>query len=81
MLAQVHAPDKLSEDQRMRPERIVEALRARGVDATYSPGVDEIIEQLLKQRTGNDAALIMSNGDFGGIWKRLLGRLQELEKN
>ena len=81
VLAQVHGADKLTDEQRMRPERIVEALRARGVEATYSPGVDEIIEQLLKQRTGNDAALIMSNGDFGGIWKRLLGRLQELERN
>jgi len=81
VIAQVHGADKLSEEQRMRPERIVEVLRSRGVEAAYAPGVDEIIEQLLKQRTGNDAALIMSNGDFGGIWKRLLGRLQELERN
>jgi UDP-N-acetylmuramate-alanine ligase len=60
----------------MRPERVVEALRARGTEAVYLPDVDDIIEFVFRNRTGNDVALIMSNGAFGGIQDRLLARLR-----
>ena len=40
--------------------------------------MDEIIEYLVRERSGNDVALVMSNGDFGGICGRLLARLHQL---
>lgn len=76
IIAGVYRPDQIPTDERMRPERVIDALKARGVDAVYIPEVDEIIEHVVANRTGSDAALIMSNGSFGGIWDRLLARLR-----
>ena len=70
--------DGLGEDDRMRPEKVVERVRAAGKKAAYLPEVDEIIEHLARNRTGKDVALVMSNGGFGGIWDRLLARLRAL---
>jgi hypothetical protein len=39
--------------------------------------VDAIVEHLARHRTGKDVALVMSNGGFGNIWERLLGRLRQ----
>jgi len=80
VIAGVFRADQIPEDQRMRPERVVEGLRARGILAETIPGVDEIIEYLVRNRSGQDVALIMSNGGFGGIWERLLARLRGLEE-
>ncbi|MEE8558276.1 MAG: UDP-N-acetylmuramate:L-alanyl-gamma-D-glutamyl-meso-diaminopimelate ligase [Myxococcota bacterium] len=76
VMAGVYQPDQIPEAERMRPERVVEALRERKVDAEYLPDVDAIVEHIARGRTGNDVALIMSNGGFGGIWDQLLTRLR-----
>jgi UDP-N-acetylmuramate: L-alanyl-gamma-D-glutamyl-meso-diaminopimelate ligase len=77
ILAPVHRAEDIPVDERLRPERIVDALAARDVDASVHPDVDDIIEHLLGRCTGKDVALIMSNGEFGGIWDRLLARLEK----
>jgi UDP-N-acetylmuramate: L-alanyl-gamma-D-glutamyl-meso-diaminopimelate ligase len=76
ILAGVFRSDALSDDERMRPEQVVERIRAAGKKASYLAEVDEIIEHLARNKTGRDVALIMSNGGFGGIWDRLLARLK-----
>jgi UDP-N-acetylmuramate: L-alanyl-gamma-D-glutamyl-meso-diaminopimelate ligase len=76
ILAGVFRSDALSDDERMRPDKVVERIRAAGKKATYLAEVDEIIEHLARNKTGRDVALIMSNGAFGGIWDRLLARLK-----
>ncbi len=75
ILAGVFRSDALAEDERMRPEKVIERIRAAGKKASYLAEVDEIIEHLARNRTGRDVALVMSNGGFGGIWDRLLARL------
>ena len=77
VLAPVYRAEDIPAEQRLRPERIVEALVDREVDASVQPDVDDIIENLLGRRSGKDVALIMSNGEFGGIWDRLLARLEK----
>jgi UDP-N-acetylmuramate: L-alanyl-gamma-D-glutamyl-meso-diaminopimelate ligase len=77
ILAGVFRADQIPEEERLRPERIVEELEKRGVEAVVLPEVDAIIEHLVRSRTGADVALIMSNGGFGGIWDRLLARLRK----
>ena len=77
ILASVFRPEEIPEDERLRPERVVGELAERGLEANYLPVVDEIIEHLVRSRTGADVALIMSNGGFGGIWDRLLARLRQ----
>ncbi len=77
IIAGVFRPEQISEDERLRPERIISELEQRGLEAKFLPDVDDIIEYLVSGRTGADAALIMSNGGFGGIWDRLLARLRQ----
>jgi UDP-N-acetylmuramate: L-alanyl-gamma-D-glutamyl-meso-diaminopimelate ligase len=80
VIAGVYRAGDIPEGERLRPERIAEALKDRGVDAFSLPDVDDIIEQLASGRSGKDVALIMSNGEFEGIWERLLARLAKTEK-
>ena len=80
VIAGVFRPDQIPQGERMRPEKVVEGLRARGIAAEHILEVDEIIEHLVRERSGSDLALIMSNGGFGGIWDRLLARLRKLEE-
>jgi UDP-N-acetylmuramate: L-alanyl-gamma-D-glutamyl-meso-diaminopimelate ligase len=75
--SEVHERDRIPEAERMRPERVIEELGQRGVDARFLPGVDAIIEDHVARRTGNDVVLIMSNGDFGGICERMLTALRK----
>ncbi len=79
VLAGVHRALELADDDRLRPEVIVERLVARGVPALHLPDVDAIIEHLVETRTPGDVALVMSNGAFGGIWERLLERLRKVD--
>jgi UDP-N-acetylmuramate: L-alanyl-gamma-D-glutamyl-meso-diaminopimelate ligase len=76
ILAGVYRGEDVDAEQRMRPERVVEALRAAGRSAHFLPGVDEIIEHVVGHHGGRDVALVMSNGAFGGIWERLLAALR-----
>ena len=76
ILAGVYRAGDIPKDERLRPERVVEEIRGREVDAWALAGPDEIIEHIVRRRTGRDVVVIMSNGAFGGIWDRLLARLR-----
>jgi UDP-N-acetylmuramate: L-alanyl-gamma-D-glutamyl-meso-diaminopimelate ligase len=80
VVAGVYRPEQIPPEERMRPERVVADLRARGIDAVTIADVDAIVEHLARDRDGNGVALIMSNGSFGGIWDRLLARLRRTEE-
>jgi len=56
-------------------ERIAADLRVRGRDAVALGGVAAIVDHLAASATAGDVILVMSNGDFGGLWGRLLERL------
>jgi UDP-N-acetylmuramate: L-alanyl-gamma-D-glutamyl-meso-diaminopimelate ligase len=79
VIAGVYRPEQIPEDERMRPERVAAELVGRGVDAICLPEIDDIIDRLVRHRSGSDVALIMSNGEFGGIWDHLLARLEKAE--
>jgi UDP-N-acetylmuramate: L-alanyl-gamma-D-glutamyl-meso-diaminopimelate ligase len=55
--------------------RLAEDLRAGGVEAEAIEGVDAIVERLAATSREGDVVLVMSNGDFGGLWGKLLDRL------
>jgi UDP-N-acetylmuramate: L-alanyl-gamma-D-glutamyl-meso-diaminopimelate ligase len=80
VLAGVFRPDLIPEEDRMRPERVVESLRGRGTEAVHLPEVDDIVEFVARNRSGSDVVVIMSNGAFGGIQERLLARLRRAEE-
>ena len=72
----VYRAEQIPDADRLRPQVVVDALRAGGTEAHALAGTDEIIEHIASQNGGHDVALIMSNGAFGGIWERLLARLR-----
>ncbi|HEX5067410.1 MAG TPA: UDP-N-acetylmuramate:L-alanyl-gamma-D-glutamyl-meso-diaminopimelate ligase [Myxococcota bacterium] len=60
---------------RLSAERIVETLTQRGIPAVARESVDEIVESIGRSARSGDVVLVMSNGDFGGIWGKLLEEL------
>jgi UDP-N-acetylmuramate: L-alanyl-gamma-D-glutamyl-meso-diaminopimelate ligase len=66
--------DSLAESELLRPDFVVERIRKAGKQAHYLAGVDDIIEHLVRGKSGKDVVLIMSNGGFGNIWERLRRR-------
>lgn len=62
--------DRLSEDQ------LVADLKQAGVQARHLPDVDAIVSALVAEAVPGDLIIIMSNGGFGGIHKKLLQALE-----
>jgi UDP-N-acetylmuramate: L-alanyl-gamma-D-glutamyl-meso-diaminopimelate ligase len=56
--------------------QIAADLRARGVDAAALAGADAIADDLATHAAPGDVVLVMSNGDFGGLWGKLLAKLR-----
>jgi UDP-N-acetylmuramate: L-alanyl-gamma-D-glutamyl-meso-diaminopimelate ligase len=57
-------------------ERLVRALRERGKEASFLPNVDAIIEELVRRAEPGDVIALLSNGAFGGIYEKLLAKLE-----
>ncbi len=76
ILAGVYRPEQIPEEERFRPEQVVAEIARQGTQALHLPGPDEIIEWVVRNRSGRDVVVIMSNGSFGGIWDRLLAELR-----
>jgi UDP-N-acetylmuramate: L-alanyl-gamma-D-glutamyl-meso-diaminopimelate ligase len=63
--------------ERLSSEQIAEDLRRRGRPARSLASPDRIAEELAGECRAGDVVLVMSNGDFGGLVWKLLGRLRE----
>jgi UDP-N-acetylmuramate: L-alanyl-gamma-D-glutamyl-meso-diaminopimelate ligase len=75
LLGSVHRAGQLDESQRLDPETIAAAVRARGRDARVLPGAEAIAELLTKEAKPGDLLLVMSNGSFDGLHEKLLQKL------
>jgi UDP-N-acetylmuramate: L-alanyl-gamma-D-glutamyl-meso-diaminopimelate ligase len=62
--------------ERFSSERLAADVAARGVPAVAISGVDAIVDDLVATCSSGDVVLVMSNGDFGGIWEKLLTALR-----
>jgi UDP-N-acetylmuramate: L-alanyl-gamma-D-glutamyl-meso-diaminopimelate ligase len=60
---------------RLSAEAIADSLSQRGVDAVVQEEVDALVGEIARRARPGDVVLVMSNGDFGGIWGKLLERL------
>jgi UDP-N-acetylmuramate: L-alanyl-gamma-D-glutamyl-meso-diaminopimelate ligase len=65
----------LPEPERLSGEQLVEDLRASGRHARYIPEIDGIIQTIVAERRQGDIVVLMSNGGFGGIHRKLLQAL------
>jgi UDP-N-acetylmuramate: L-alanyl-gamma-D-glutamyl-meso-diaminopimelate ligase len=65
----------LPEEDRLSENKLVSDLRARNVDARHLPSIDAIVEDVAAGARDGDLVVIMSNGGFGGIHRKLLSTL------
>jgi UDP-N-acetylmuramate: L-alanyl-gamma-D-glutamyl-meso-diaminopimelate ligase len=66
----------LPEDERLSTEQIVEDLKQAGVDARYIPAVEDIVRAVAKEAREGDLVVVMSNGGFDDIHRKLLTALE-----
>jgi UDP-N-acetylmuramate: L-alanyl-gamma-D-glutamyl-meso-diaminopimelate ligase len=66
----------LPEEQRLSVERLVEDLKTAGRDARYIPAVDDIVRTVAAEARDGDLVVVMSNGGFDDIHRKLLSALE-----
>ena len=76
IVAGVFKLEAIPESERLRPENVVAALRARGLDSALLTDADEIVAALVPELKAGDVVAILSNGGFGGIYEKLPQALQ-----
>jgi UDP-N-acetylmuramate: L-alanyl-gamma-D-glutamyl-meso-diaminopimelate ligase len=69
------AHDKVPRDQQLDVAAIVREISARGIEASASPNVDELVDRVASGARSGDVVLVMSNGAFGGFIPSLLTAL------
>jgi UDP-N-acetylmuramate: L-alanyl-gamma-D-glutamyl-meso-diaminopimelate ligase len=77
VLGAVNRASLLGDEERLSPERVLQAVRAAGRKAEGFESADEIAEYLAGETRPGDLVLVMSNGSFDGLCGKLLGKLQE----
>ncbi len=75
VLAPVARPEQLAAEERLDVGRVVDDLRARGIDAHSEDGVNAIVDRLCSCTRAGDAIVTFSNGGFGDIHNLLLEKL------
>jgi UDP-N-acetylmuramate: L-alanyl-gamma-D-glutamyl-meso-diaminopimelate ligase len=65
----------LPEPERLSAEQLVDDLQRRGQRARYIPEIDRIVETVVAEHRPGDLVVLMSNGGFGGIHRKLLEAL------
>ena len=68
------APDKIKKEDRLDPERVVDLIRQKGVNAKFIAEVDDIVTFIAENVESGDVVLVMSSGGFGGIHQKILDR-------
>jgi UDP-N-acetylmuramate: L-alanyl-gamma-D-glutamyl-meso-diaminopimelate ligase len=76
VFARVFGASKLSPDEQLSPDTVVEGVRLRGKIAETFDTTGEIVEYISKNATPGDQVVIMSNGGFDGIHRKLLDKLK-----
>jgi UDP-N-acetylmuramate: L-alanyl-gamma-D-glutamyl-meso-diaminopimelate ligase len=65
----------LPESERLSAEQLVADVNARGRHARHIPDIDAIIHTIVTEHRPGDIVVLMSNGGFGGIHRKLLSDL------
>lgn len=75
IIAKAYDQSKISEEERFSTEELVKDLNNSGHKALEFASTDEIVSHLKEITRKGDVILIMSNGGFDGIYKKLLEKL------
>jgi len=65
----------LPPEERLSESRLVGDLTARNVHARHLPDVEAIVDAVTREVRAGDLIVVMSNGGFGGIHRKLLAAL------
>lgn len=76
LIAEAFDQSKLGETDRFSSAELVEDLKKTGQHAHVYKGVDPIVQDISKGAKSGDMVMIMSNGGFDGIYKKLLTALE-----
>jgi UDP-N-acetylmuramate: L-alanyl-gamma-D-glutamyl-meso-diaminopimelate ligase len=71
VLAGVFKSEAIPEAERLHPEAVVAALRARGQESALEADADAIVAKIAPELRAGDVVAILSNGGFGGIYEKL----------
>jgi len=66
----------LPEAERLSPEALITDLQSNGVEARYIPQVDDIVTTVAREARDGDLVIVMSNGGFEDIHRKLLAALE-----
>ena len=77
-LAAVFNAEAIAAGERLDPENVAAAVRARGVEAAVYADADAIVAAIAPELRAGDVVAILSNGGFGGIYKKLPQALERL---
>jgi UDP-N-acetylmuramate: L-alanyl-gamma-D-glutamyl-meso-diaminopimelate ligase len=72
IVASAHLPGKIAVEQRLSETELVAAVAALGGDARFIPTVEAIVATLAAELREGDCVVVLSNGGFGGIHRKLL---------
>ncbi len=75
LLGPVSRAQLLADEDRLSPEAIAAAVRARGRSAQAFASADEIATHLAKNSHPGDLVMVMSNGSFDGLCSKLLDKI------
>jgi UDP-N-acetylmuramate: L-alanyl-gamma-D-glutamyl-meso-diaminopimelate ligase len=78
-LASIRVPephDKVPANEQLDIGKVVDALRAKGIDADASRDVDVLVHRVVSDAQPGDVILVMSNGSFGGLIPAVLDGLR-----
>jgi UDP-N-acetylmuramate: L-alanyl-gamma-D-glutamyl-meso-diaminopimelate ligase len=65
----------LPESERLSVPELVRDLNARGTKAREAESLDDIVDGIVREHRAGDLVVMMSNGGFGGIHRKLLQAL------
>jgi UDP-N-acetylmuramate: L-alanyl-gamma-D-glutamyl-meso-diaminopimelate ligase len=71
VLAGVFKSEAIPAAERLHPENVVAALRARGLESSVYADADAIVAAIAPELRAGDVVAILSNGGFGGIYEKL----------
>jgi UDP-N-acetylmuramate: L-alanyl-gamma-D-glutamyl-meso-diaminopimelate ligase len=77
VLAAVFKSEAIPVAERLHPENVATALRARGFESAVYADADAIVAAIAPELKAGDVVAILSNGGFGGIYEKLPKALAE----
>lgn len=67
--------EKISEDNRLSSQSLVDDIKKNGTNAILGTHVDEVLSALKGQASPGDLVVLMSNGGFDGIYSKIIESL------